>query len=108
MTVSGVVRCECAFTYMNAVSGENLTGVFSSMKSAPSFNAADSRAPRHARPKAPPFALQRSRTWASDRGLMCPSNHIDPPRIGRMNITSPGGTLLPRLRSPSFLRFREF
>ena len=27
------IRCECAFTYMNAVSGKNLTGVFSSMKS---------------------------------------------------------------------------
>ena len=23
-----MIRCECAFTYMNAVSGENLTGVF--------------------------------------------------------------------------------
>jgi hypothetical protein len=27
------IQCECAFTYMNAVSGEKLTGVFSSMKS---------------------------------------------------------------------------
>ena len=27
------IRCECAFTYMNAVSGTNLTAVFSSMKS---------------------------------------------------------------------------
>jgi hypothetical protein len=27
------IQCECAFTYMNAVSGENLTGVFPSMKS---------------------------------------------------------------------------
>ena len=26
------IRCECAFTYMNAVSGEILTGVLSSMK----------------------------------------------------------------------------
>jgi hypothetical protein len=29
----GEIQCECAFTYMNAVSGENLTSVFSSMKS---------------------------------------------------------------------------
>jgi hypothetical protein len=29
------IRCECAFTYMNAVSGRSLTGVFSSMKSTP-------------------------------------------------------------------------
>jgi hypothetical protein len=27
------IQCECAFTYMNVVSGENLTGVFSSTKS---------------------------------------------------------------------------
>ena len=27
------IQCECAFTYMNAISGENLTSVFSSMKS---------------------------------------------------------------------------
>ena len=27
------IQCECAFTNMNAVSGENLTGVFSSMNS---------------------------------------------------------------------------
>jgi hypothetical protein len=27
------IRCECAFTYMNAVPGKNLTVVFSSMKS---------------------------------------------------------------------------
>ena len=26
------IQCECAFTYMNAVSGKNLTGVFSSME----------------------------------------------------------------------------
>ena len=26
------IQCECAFTYMNAVSGKNLTGVFSWMK----------------------------------------------------------------------------
>ena len=26
------IRCECAFTYMNAVSGEILTGVLTSMK----------------------------------------------------------------------------
>lgn len=35
VTVSGaLIRCECAFTYMNAVSGENLTGVFLPMNSA--------------------------------------------------------------------------
>ena len=27
------IQCECAFTYMNAVSGENLSGVFLPMKS---------------------------------------------------------------------------
>ena len=27
------IQCECAFTYMNAVSGKNLTAVFSSMRS---------------------------------------------------------------------------
>ena len=27
------IQCECAFTNMNAISGEDLTGVFSSMKS---------------------------------------------------------------------------
>ena len=26
------IQCECAFTYMNAVSGKNLTAVFSSME----------------------------------------------------------------------------
>jgi hypothetical protein len=26
------IRCECAFTYMDAVSGRNLTGVFSSVE----------------------------------------------------------------------------
>ncbi len=26
------IQCECAFTYMNAVSGENLTGVFVSVE----------------------------------------------------------------------------
>ncbi len=26
------IRCECAFTYMNAVSGKSLTGVFSSIE----------------------------------------------------------------------------
>ena len=30
-----MIQCECAFTYMNAVSGENLSGVFLSMKSTP-------------------------------------------------------------------------
>ena len=34
MTVSGADSvCECAFTYMNAVSGENLSSVFLPMKS---------------------------------------------------------------------------
>jgi hypothetical protein len=33
VTSQAEIQCECAFTYMNAVSGENLTGVFSSMNS---------------------------------------------------------------------------
>ena len=33
MPSQAVIQCECAFTYMNAVSGEDLTGVFLSVKS---------------------------------------------------------------------------
>jgi hypothetical protein len=32
MPPQAVIRCECAFTYMNAVSGNNLTALFSSME----------------------------------------------------------------------------
>ena len=32
MPPQAMIRCECAFTYMNAVSGKNLTALFSSME----------------------------------------------------------------------------
>ena len=32
MPPQAMIRCECAFTYMNAVSGKNLTALFASME----------------------------------------------------------------------------
>lgn len=32
MPTQAMIRCECAFTYINAVSGKNLTALFSSME----------------------------------------------------------------------------